>query len=129
MKEAPMKTILHPTLAMAMTVAALTALATSAAPAFAQAASPPAQTGAAPISAAAGSAEMSEGVVRKIDREQGQLTLKHGEIKNLDMPGMTMVFNAKDKSLLDGLTVGDKVRFRAIKEGAVVVVVELAAVQ
>ncbi len=40
---------------------------------------------------------MSEGEVSKIDKAQSKITLKHGEIKNLDMPGMTMVFQVKDK--------------------------------
>ncbi len=48
--------------------------------------------------------------VRKIDTAQGKLTLKHGEIKNLDMPAMTMVFRVKDAAMLDKLAVGDKLR-------------------
>jgi len=58
-------------------------------------------------------AEMSEGEVRKIDKEQGRITLKHGEIRNLDMPPMTMVFRIKDAAMLDQLKPGDKVDFRA----------------
>ena len=42
-------------------------------------------------------------------------TLKHGEIKNLDMPAMTMVFQVKDVALLDKVKVGDKVKFKAEK--------------
>jgi Cu(I)/Ag(I) efflux system periplasmic protein CusF len=55
--------------------------------------------------------------VRKIDKEQAKVTLKHGEIKALDMPPMTMVFTVKDKAALDALKVGDKVRFKATQEG------------
>ena len=44
---------------------------------------------------------MTEGEVRKIDKEAKKITLKHGDIKNLDMPGMTMVFQVKDAALLD----------------------------
>ena len=40
---------------------------------------------------AAGGA-MTEGEIRKVDMDNKKLTIKHGEIKNLDMPGMTMVF-------------------------------------
>lgn len=58
-------------------------------------------------------ASMTEGEVRKVDKEQGKITLKHGEIKNLGMPGMTMIFRAKDKAMLDHLKEGDKVRFTA----------------
>ena len=42
---------------------------------------------------------MTDGEVRKIDKEAGKITIKHGEIKHMDMPGMTMVFVAKDKAL------------------------------
>ncbi len=70
----------------------------------------------------AGSAEMSEGEVRKIDKDSKKITIKHGEIKNLDMPGMTMVFRVKDATILDKVQAGDKVKFKAEKsEGAIVV--------
>jgi Cu(I)/Ag(I) efflux system periplasmic protein CusF len=55
----------------------------------------------------------ADGEVRKIDRAQSKITLKHGEIKALDMPPMTMVFRVKDAKLLDGLAAGDKVSFTA----------------
>lgn len=67
-------------------------------------------------SAAAG-ADMTEAEVRKVDKESGKLTLKHAEIKSLDMPAMTMVFVVKDKAMLDKLQPGDKVRFRAVDDG------------
>jgi Cu(I)/Ag(I) efflux system periplasmic protein CusF len=60
---------------------------------------------------------VTEGEVRKIDREQGKITLKHGEIRNLDMPGMTMVFRVKEPALLDKVKEGDKVGFTADKIG------------
>jgi Cu/Ag efflux protein CusF len=60
---------------------------------------------------------MSDGEVRRIDKDARKLTVKHGEIKNLDMPSMTMVFQVKDPTLLDKVKVGDKVRFRAEKAG------------
>ena len=53
--------------------------------------------------------------MRKIDAAQGRVTLKHAEIKRLDMPPMTMVFRVRDPKMLDGLAVGDKVRFDAEK--------------
>jgi Cu(I)/Ag(I) efflux system periplasmic protein CusF len=61
------------------------------------------------------SAQDAEGEVRKIDKAQSKITLKHGEIKKLDMPPMTMVFRLKDAKLLDGVAVGDKVTFAAEK--------------
>ena len=67
-------------------------------------------------------AAMTEGEVRKIDKDAKKITLKHSDIKNLDMPGMTMVFQVKDVSLLDKVKVGDKVKFMAEKnDGALVV--------
>ena len=56
-----------------------------------------------------------EGEVRKVDKEAGKVTLKHGEIKNLDMPGMTMVFQVKDPALLEKVKAGDQVSFTADK--------------
>ncbi len=70
----------------------------------------------------------TDGEVRKIDKENQKITLKHGDIKNLDMPGMTMVFKVKDAAMLDKVQVGSKVKFKAEKaDGAIVVTsVELA---
>lgn len=66
--------------------------------------------------------DMSDGEVRKIDKDNKKVTLKHGTIKSLDMPGMTMVFQVKDASLLDELEVGNKVKFNAENlNGAIVV--------
>ena len=59
---------------------------------------------------------LSEGEVRKVNREAGKITLRHGPLSNLDMPAMTMVFTATDPKLLDGLKEGDKVRFTADKK-------------
>ena len=70
-----------------------------------------------PAAAAAPAATLTEGEVRKIDKAQGKITLKHGEIKNLDMPGMTMVFRVSDATLLDRVQEGDKVGFSADKIG------------
>ena len=56
---------------------------------------------------------MTEGEVRKIDKEHGKITLKHGDIKNLGMPGMTMIFRVQDKTMLDPIKEGDKVKFVA----------------
>ena len=57
----------------------------------------------------------TEGEVRKVDKEAGKVTLKHGAIKNLDMPPMTMVFRVKEPDLLDRIKAGDKIRFEAEK--------------
>ena len=70
----------------------------------------------------AGMPSMTDGEVRKIDKDAGKITIKHGDIKHLEMPGMTMVFTAKDKALLDKTQVGDKIRFMVINEGGKMVV-------
>jgi Cu/Ag efflux protein CusF len=76
---------------------------------------------------AAAAALQSEGEVRKVDPEQGKVTLRHGPLANLDMPAMTMVFTAKDPKLLEGLKQGDKVRFTAEKKDGTYVVTAIEA--
>lgn len=77
----------------------------------------------APAAASAAiAAPMSEGEVRKIDREQGKLTLRHGPIANLGMPAMTMVFRVADAGMLDRVKEGDKVRFVAQRIGGAITV-------
>jgi Cu(I)/Ag(I) efflux system periplasmic protein CusF len=49
------------------------------------------------------------------DKEAGKVTLKHGEIKNLDMPPMTMVFRVAEPKMLDSLAVGSRISFTAEK--------------
>jgi Cu/Ag efflux protein CusF len=55
--------------------------------------------------------------VRKIEKAQGKITLRHGELKALDMPPMTMVFRVSNPAMLDSVAVGDKVKFDAAKVG------------
>lgn len=69
------------------------------------------------LAALAAHAQAYEGEVRKVEKSQGKLTLRHGELKALDMPPMTMVFRVKDAAMLEGLNVGDRVRFDADKVG------------
>lgn len=64
----------------------------------------------------------ADGEVRRIDKDARKITLRHGPIKNLDMPAMTMVFQVKDTALLDKVNTGDKVRFSAEKIGGAYVV-------
>ena len=58
---------------------------------------------------------LADAEVRRIDKDAGKITLKHGPIKSLDMPPMTMVFQVQDKALLDKVKAGDKVKFTAIQ--------------
>lgn len=65
----------------------------------------------------ADTASLTEGEVRKVDKEAKKLTIRHGPIANLDMPSMTMVFQVPDTAALDAVKAGDKIRFHAEKAG------------
>jgi Cu(I)/Ag(I) efflux system protein CusF len=85
-----------------------------------------ASTGGGGVASEANNADavLSDGEIRKIDREQGKLTIRHGPLLNLDMPPMTMVFRVKDPALLGSVAAGEKIRFRAEKiEGQYVVTI------
>ena len=101
-----MKTILS-AIALSAALAAITA------PAFAQDHSSHAGHGSAPAASAASADVMTAGEITRIDARTGKLTIRHEEIKNLDMPPMTMVFVVKDPNQLKGLKVGDRVQFTA----------------
>lgn len=79
--------------------------------------------------AAADTSEMTVATIRKLDAENGKITLKHEAIKNLGMPGMTMVFQVEDKTLFSGLSEGDMVHFKAEKKGTALVVTSLEKMQ
>lgn len=64
---------------------------------------------------AVATAQATEGEVKKVDLATAKVTIRHGEIKNLEMPAMTMVFRARNPTLLDGLKAGDRVDFDADK--------------
>jgi len=74
---------------------------------------------------AATATDMTEGEIRKVDKDAKKLTIKHGEIKNLEMPAMTMVFQVKDPALLDKVQTGDKIRFKVEKSGNAFVVTDI----
>ena len=66
-----------------------------------------------------------DGEVVRIDKAQGRVTLRHGEIRHLDMPPMTMVWRIADGVLPDGVAVGDRVRFQAARIGSAYTVTSL----
>jgi Cu/Ag efflux protein CusF len=74
------------------------------------------------------STALSVGEVRKVDKDAGTLTIKHGPLNNLDMSGMTMVFKVQDTAMLDKAKVGDQIRFRAerVNDALTVTRLELA---
>lgn len=101
-----MKTILS-AIALSAALAAITA------PAFAQDHSSHAGHGTAPAASAASADVMTAGEITRIDARTGKLTIRHEEIKNLDMPPMTMVFGLKNSSQAARFKPGDKVLFHA----------------
>ncbi|HEX7962403.1 MAG TPA: copper-binding protein [Terriglobales bacterium] len=58
-------------------------------------------------------AEWAEGEIRRVDAAAGKVTIKHGELKDLKMPAMTMVFTLKDPAWAKNLKPGQEVRFQA----------------
>ena len=71
--------------------------------------------------------ETVDGEVRKVDKDARKITLRHGEIKQLDMPAMTMVFQVKDPAMLDKVKAGDKVKFKAESAGGAMTLTEIEA--
>ena len=68
---------------------------------------------------------LSEGEIRKVDKDAKKITIRHGEIKNLEMPPMTMVFQVADPAMLETVKAGDKIKFVAEKIGSAYVVTRL----
>jgi Cu(I)/Ag(I) efflux system protein CusF len=95
-------------------------------PALAQTAPHDSHTGA---SVATPANAYSDGEVRKVDKAAKKITLKHGEIRNLDMTPMTMVFQVKDAALLEKVKAGDQVRFTADKVGGAYIVLSIEPVK
>jgi Cu/Ag efflux protein CusF len=79
--------------------------------------------------AAAASAEWSAGEVRKVDKEAGKVTIKHGALPKLDMPPMIMAYRVKDKAMLDHLKAGDKIKFDVERDGEKYTVIGLKKVE
>jgi Cu(I)/Ag(I) efflux system periplasmic protein CusF len=84
---------------------------------------------AAALAAPALAQALSDGEVRKVDKDAKKITLRHGPLANLDMPAMTMVFQVKDPAMLDQVKPGDKVRFQAEKVGAAFTITKLEPVK
>ncbi len=85
--------------------------------------------GATPASATAAADAPVEGEIRKVNKDTGKLTIKHGELKSLGMPPMTMVFRVKDPAMLDQVKAGDKIRFVADKLDGQFTVMKLEVLQ
>lgn len=74
-------------------------------------------------------APLSEGEITKVDKQAGKLTIRHGELKNLGMPPMTMVFRAKTAAMIEQAAVGEKIKFVAEKVGGALTVVQMESVK
>ena len=66
---------------------------------------------------------MSEGIVRKVDKASGKVTIAHGPLSNLKMPAMTMGFRVKDAAWLDRMPVDSTIRFQADSINGVLTIV------
>ncbi len=83
-----------------------------------------------PAAGASQAAEsLSQGEVRKVDKDAQKITVRHGPLANLDMPAMTMVFQVKDAAMLDKVKAGDKVKFRAEKVGGAFTITQIDAAE
>jgi Cu(I)/Ag(I) efflux system protein CusF len=71
--------------------------------------------------------QMTDGEIRKVDKDAKKITIKHGPMPKFDMPAMTMVFQVKDPALLDKVKPGDKVSFEAEKLGGAFTVTKIEA--
>jgi Cu/Ag efflux protein CusF len=87
------------------------------------------QSGSANSSKPGAKDDLTNGEIRRVDKANKGLIIRHEDIKNLQMPGMTMPFRVKQPSMLDGLKDGDKIRFRAEQAGADLVVTEIHVIK
>ena len=72
-----------------------------------------------------GVGNLTQGEVRKVDREARKVTIRHDPIRNLDMPAMTMVFRVADPAMLNRIKAGDRIRFVADKVGGAYTVMQI----
>lgn len=72
---------------------------------------------------------MTVGEVKKVDKETGKITIKHGPITNLGMPGMTMIFHVKDSAMLDQVKEGEKIKFTAERANGALTVTKIEAAE
>jgi len=110
--------------AIVSTLSILLLVATSAV--FAQTTAPTQSKGVAAKPAQA-MTDMVDGEVRKVDKDAHKITLRHAEIKQFDMPAMTMVFPVKEPAMLDKVKAGDKVKFKVQTVGGALTVTEVEA--
>jgi Cu/Ag efflux protein CusF len=71
------------------------------------------------------SAALAGGEIKKVDKEAGKLTIQHGPLTNLNMPGMTMAFKVQEPSMFDQVKAGDKIRFHVERINGAITVTKL----
>jgi len=81
------------------------------------------------VVAATDTGARAEGEIRKVDPATRKITIRHGELKALDMPPMTMVFQVRDPAMLEQVKPGDKVVFRVEKINGAFTVMEIEVVR
>ncbi|MDH0115582.1 hypothetical protein CFBP5875_19460 [Agrobacterium pusense] len=69
--------------------------------------------------------EFTKGTVKKVDAAAKKVTIIHEELKNLDMPAMTMVFRVKDDAMLEKLKEGANIEFIAERADGKLVVAKV----
>lgn len=74
------------------------------------------------------SMQLTDAVVKKLDRKNAKVTLQHGDIPDV-MPAMTMAYKLKEVRRMDGIHVGDHVRFALDKVGDDYIVTHLEVVR
>lgn len=94
------------------------------APAFAQAADHDMHAGHGAMHSQAAETAPIDGLVKKVDKAGGKLTISHDALPN-GMPAMTMAFKVKDASWLDKVKAGQKIRFASDNINGAMTVVRL----
>lgn len=77
------------------------------------------------FAASAQAAEFTKGTVKKLDASAKKVTIAHEDLKNLDMPAMTMVFRVKDEAILAKLKEGAAIEFVADRVDGKLTVTEI----
>ena len=60
---------------------------------------------------------LAAGKIVAVDNKDGRLTVKHRGVARFYLDPGTYIFHVEDRSLLTGLTPGDKIRFDVEREG------------
>ena len=74
---------------------------------------------------AAFATDYTKGTVKNVDMKAKKVTIIHEELKNLDMPAMTMVFYPKDEAMLEQMKEGEVIEFVAERVNGKLTVTEL----